>query len=105
MIDLTEFDLVYDYGDDASGENYPADHQSCIRRYGLLVVYEPYDVGFVMIVVQGMDPGYADVDSIVDSQSHLCFILIWIILCEYLRLFADIVDFQCPEPQRVSIPC
>ena len=26
MIDLSEYDLVYDYGDDASGEDYPADH-------------------------------------------------------------------------------
>ena len=26
MIDLSEYDLVYDYGDNASGEDYPADN-------------------------------------------------------------------------------
>ena len=34
---------------------------------GLLVVYDLDYVSYVMLVVLGMDPGYADVDCIVDS--------------------------------------
>ena len=54
MIDLSEYDLVYDYRDNASGEDYPADHQLCSWSCGLLLwYYESYDVSLTLQTFYG----------------------------------------------------
>ena len=58
MIDLSEYDLVYDYGDDASGEDYPANHQSYSRRWTPSLFNELYNVSFITLFILGHGPWY-----------------------------------------------
>ena len=46
MFDLSAYALVYVYGDDASGEEYPADHQIKIQEFQTPgCSYGSYEVG------------------------------------------------------------